>query len=399
MGGSSVENGRDVRATARRISPDLYDSVTEGPVSFEHLARARRIGQAHPRYREESRLLERLARERYRAENGQALLSEYWCELAYGGCALTSGYQLLSVLNRFDDELVVMQAGITQLARDVQRVFRSHRFVDERVEMLEALYSVMTRVMATADALETSPTEAVGQGAALAGLRAQWDLVRRRAAVLIQRQARFEYLVGVTVGVAAAVAVFAALGALATAHWRDQLAVPAFLAATLAGSVGALVSVVQRMMPVDGGNLRGSRHPLVLDWTAPRAQKLVAGATRPFVGAVFAAVVYFALLGGLLTIQGTGGQARDTPATFAFFGLMGFSAGFSERFATDVLERAGLALTASHPDERVVQAAPSRPTELPVSSDAVPTVQDHALSSPSPALRHDGLRPAVRPPR
>jgi hypothetical protein len=371
-----------VRRSAQRLSPDLYRVVTRGPVSFQHIAQARRIRQTYSRYKAESRLLEWLAEERYLAERDEAITSEYWCQKAYGGCALTSSGRLLSVLNTYVAELVVLEDSIKQLARDTERVFCGDGTVAQRTEVLESLYAVMARLMATADVCTDPATTAEAREEALSAVRVDWRLARRRTDALIQREARFEYFGGVMWGLLVALAVFAGIGALAARFWPGQIAAPAFLAATLAGSVGAVVSVVQRMASGD----------LVVDYTAARWQKIVVGGARPLVGGVFAAVVQFALLGGLLTMQGATTNARSTPATFAFFALTGFAAGFSERLATDILERAGATL-ASPQDKAVGSSAAPETAPTGEATGTLPPAE--VASAPPPEVGPSGQQRAV----
>lgn len=368
---ATTEREDPVHAAARQRAPDLYHVATHGPVSFQHIAQARRIRQLRPELRAESRLLERLLEERYLEAEHDGIRSEYWCQRAYGGCALTTKGRLHSVLNTFASELVVLEGSLRQLARDVDRVFADPGAANQRDEALETLYSVMARVMATADVLADTDAAPAAREEALVAVRAEWALARRRTSILIQRQARFEYLGGVALGLVLTLALFAGLGALAAVHWPNQIAAPAFLAATLAGSVGALVSVVQRMASGD----------LVLDYTAARWQKTLIGAARPLVGGIFAAVVQFALLGGLLTMQGSMSSAQNTPATFAFFALTGFAAGFSERFATDILERAGATLTSQEKKAGETTAPSAAPGPGETASAPVPVAGD---PSPSP---------------
>lgn len=332
----------EVKQAAAKLAPDLYRTVTQGTVTVDHLAQAQRIAQRYPELKAESRVLKQLGKDRYAEQTGDPIRTEYWCAKEYGGVVLTDSGRLLSVLNSSRRDLVVMELMVKQLAHDVERVFvkRSPR---ERVESVDLLYSVATRVMSAADIAADPGREPAALEDALAVMRTEWSLARRRAYLLIQRQARFEYFFGVILGLGFALGLFALVGALAADLWSNQLAVPAFLAATMAGSVGALISVLQRMSPEEEPRAGRMRRELVLDYTAPRWQKIIIGSARPLVGGVFAAVVYFALLGGLLTMQGPTTTTQDTPATFAFFALLGFVAGFSERFATDILERAGAA--------------------------------------------------------
>lgn len=70
---------------------------------------------------------------------------------------------------------------------------------------------------------------------------------------------------------------------------------------------------------------------------------LAFGSLRLVVGAIFGAVVHFGLGAGLL-------GATDRPvATVGVFAIVGFTAGFSERFAKDMVERAGQVLADGGP--------------------------------------------------
>lgn len=374
---------------AKAIAPDLYAIAENGPVAFQHIAQARRIRQLRKELAPQSRELEQLLRKRFVQELAEPIMSEYYCARAYGGCALTEGGRIFSVLNTYVSDLVEIEGEIKQLNRDALRMFASRRreAQDRNAqvrEIGETLYSVMTRVMATADVFtEDRPdaaqpgttarspqpeTSSAGREDALAALHREWDQARERTMALIQREARFEYFTGVLIGVALAVGMFGGVAALAVQYWQDQVAAPSLVASTVAGAVGAAVSVTQRM----------SNGTLVLDYTASRRQKLLLGAARPFVGSIFACVVQFALLGGLLTMQNPN-QSQQTPATFAFFAMIGFASGFSERFATDILERAGSVLTStSHQGApadaggKVAPHGPSAPVPPPPASDAPP---------------------------
>jgi len=192
------------------------------------------------------------------------------------------------------------------------------------------LFSALSRVLDTADVLEDSSVEQAQQRAALEATRAEWQLARRRALVLIQRQASYEYFVGVMIGTPFAIALFGCLGLLAATVWSSSISASNFLAATVCGTLGAVVSVTQRM----------ATGRLSVDYTASVGVKRILGAWRPFLGGILAGVLQFAIIGGLLTVQGRE-PTPASPATFAFYALVGFAGGFSERLATDLLERAG----------------------------------------------------------
>ena len=337
---------------ARSLVPDLAAVIDSGQVGFEHIVQARRVRHQNKKYAPQSRELERQLREKFVENEGAALASQYYCTVAYGGCARTSNGRLLSVLNTYASDLVVLEGTIKQWARDADQVFAAEDKVVQRRDLSETLYSVMTRVMATADVLANPDTTPLARQEALQSTHAEWALARKRTTSLIQREARFEYFGGVLMGAFVTLVLFSVLGAVAATYWPNQISAPALLAASLSGTVGAVVSVGQRMATGD----------LVLDFTASRTQKRLLGSLRPLVGGIFACFVQFALLGGLLTMQGPE-DAQNTPASFAFFALTGFAAGFSERLATDILERAGAVLTPPAAADGGVPPQGSRPED------------------------------------
>jgi gluconate kinase len=97
--------------------------------------------------------------------------------------------------------------------------------------------------------------------------------------------------------------------------WKNSTA-GILLLCTAAGAVGALVSVLSRM---SGGDDRFS-----VDFEVGRPLLRRLGLYKPFVGSIFGVATYFLLVGGLVP-SGTGGSTY-------FYGVVGFLAGFSERF-------------------------------------------------------------------
>lgn len=331
---------------ARHLMPNLYWQVTSGYVSFLHIAMARRMrtNPAKPPSEERkraSRVLEYLAKRRF-SQMHDDIHEEYWCKQAYAGCALTGDGELHSAIYTNDAELVLYEDGIHQLCRDTRRAFQGSRRAGELAqevdEVGETLFAVLSRVACTAEVLQDEDASALQKDEALATVRLEWQAARNRVEALIQRQARFEYFVGVAGGGVAVALLLVVSGLLLGGLSTDLVDLTALTAAMVAGALGAVVSVAQRM----------TSNSLVLDFTAPKRQKVLLGAVRPLVGAVFAAVVYFAFYGGLLAV----GVAQDeTAKAFAFYVVAGFAAGFSERFATDVLERAGASMVTTAREE------------------------------------------------
>ena len=146
-----------------------------------------------------------------------------------------------------------------------------------------------------------------------------------------QRHAQLTYTTGMLVGVGALAIACALLGA--SFYLTDTPAANGV--ALLAGGLGAVVSVLQQMTS-------GALH---LDETAGSSMLFRFGALRPVVGGILGLAVATLFAGGLLpAISVEPGQ--ELP----FYAAIGFLAGFSERFAQDMIANSGRPL-APTPDQ------------------------------------------------
>jgi hypothetical protein len=91
------------------------------------------------------------------------------------------------------------------------------------------------------------------------------------------------------------------------------------------GALGAMVSVMSRI----------TRNRPDLNFEAGASTLLKRGILRPFIGTVFGLFVYFVLASTFFRVE----IPRNTLGQFYLFSAVGFLAGFSERFAQDVLTR------------------------------------------------------------
>lgn len=136
-----------------------------------------------------------------------------------------------------------------------------------------------------------------------------------------QRQAQVDYFGGMAVGLALLVGGLFGIGLLAGAGFGSE----PLLYTPLAAALGAFVSVLARM----------TRGQLALSYESGPAIMRLLGGTRPLLGALLGSALYVLVEGGLLTLPVDGNGQQEL---FFYIGLA-FIAGFSERFAQDMLAR------------------------------------------------------------
>jgi hypothetical protein len=135
-----------------------------------------------------------------------------------------------------------------------------------------------------------------------------------------QRQAQLDYLMGMLAFLVLAIAGTVAI-AIATGVLDEPVTV-----SVLAGATGAVVSVMNRMT---NGRL------LLRPESGTRTIRAL-GFMRPVIGAVFGAVIYLFLDGGIVEVL----SPPQGGANLSFYAGLGFVSGFSERFAQDVIAQA-----------------------------------------------------------
>ena len=148
----------------------------------------------------------------------------------------------------------------------------------------------------------------------------------------VRRQARIHYMLGMLVGLP-----LAGLVAYVIYSFHD---LPTNMSiAFAAGAAGALVSVMERL----------TSGKLEMNHEAGRTINVTLGLMRPFIGALFALALYFFISGDLVSVFQL---PDDSQSQRFFFAGIGFLAGFSERFAQDMVAQgksAGVAQASSLP--------------------------------------------------
>ena len=166
-----------------------------------------------------------------------------------------------------------------------------------------------------------------------------------------EKRARLRYVEGMLgIGILfVALAAFATWGLLALFGFGDlhDEQVREFYAATAAGALGAIVSVMMRM---------SGRGEFAIDHELGRTGVLLVGAWRPLIGTVSGIIVYFLVQTPMLPLD-------DASLTVPFYVVIAFLAGFSERWTRMVLSGAMSTLAERGHEDADVPAAPAPPAE------------------------------------
>lgn len=219
--------------------------------------------------------------------------------------------------------------------------------------------SIQAELLAFVDRLKYAPdTEFEPEVRRLRGALAQ---ARRDFQTGAVTTARFRYLGGVALGLLLVSPVSLGLLLRQSENTAGETLVLNAVACAIAGAAGALVSVLTRV----------TNESLRLDYHIGGRMLVVLGLARPVIGAVLALALYWATVGGVVPLAPPGGgTGAALPATddarFAFFIAIGFIAGFSERYAQDML----LIRAPQQPEQ------PATPPVTAPSGEPVPASED-----------------------
>lgn len=271
------------------------------------------------------------ALERFEDEHGQ-LISAYWCADVESAVALSAGKpntgwmrRLLSVSPKFHrvsdwatkDEPDIARAlhQCDELAVRASEVLRGR----SRRICIQLVMTCACHLLSLIDARSENSPQA-NKAAVAIELRELAD-VRRGYREAANGDAQLVYFAGMAVGIAA-LAVLYVVGSnvLEQPGVRESIIVGCLVS----GAVGAVVSVIAR---VNSGSF-------ALDSDVARGYTLFLGSLRPWIGSIFGLLIYFAVTSNFV-------QVFDVPtgdtASFYFFCVLAFAAGFSERWAQDTL--------------------------------------------------------------
>jgi hypothetical protein len=152
---------------------------------------------------------------------------------------------------------------------------------------------------------------------------------------LALRDTQWLYLLGMVPGIMALIALTSLpmrLSMLGMTLRTQGIETEPLLISLVAGGIGAIVSVMNRC----------ANGKLSLDYQAGWLLSIISGLFRPILGGIFGLVVYALFNAGIIQLgvpnieEGAASASAEQTRVF-FFVIVAFLAGFSERYATDML--------------------------------------------------------------
>jgi hypothetical protein len=263
---------------------------------------------------------------RFEARHGE-IVSAYWCSHVESAVALTHKKRTLpwaTPASEFHRESDWATQNSPDIARELHRcdelAVRAKTVLTgvRRLICMQLVMASAAHLLSLVDA-RAAHTDTAKAEAALEQERDALSETEKYYREAANGQAQIVYFVGM-----AAVAIALSVGA---AIWLAiDWASP--VAALVAGALGAVVSVIQR---INAGKFQ-------LDYDVGRPYALFLGGLRPLIGGAFALAISFAFTGGLLHLPVAAGESSNDRRLALL--VVSFLAGFSERWAQDTLAAA-----------------------------------------------------------
>ena len=331
------------------VAEDLQAILESGLVSLDQLIAARRASQPNvnpdPQSRQQVlRLVPKLESMYANARGGQ-LTDSYFCR--YLGAAVTlSGNHEIHL--RYPPEAVACVSPEFEEAIWRCTALARHDFTpldaQDRVASLKMLHSLVVYLLGVLDA-QHAPAQPDTDGGVARARRVETaienaietanDELDRTAAFIAQagrRRALRNYMQAIPVGIVGLVG----LGVLLTRVPVLDLNLALTLGILTAGSAGAIVSVMSRL----------TSNKFHIDERPGSFGVFLAGAFRPLLGALFGVALYVFVGSGIFPALTVPAGEKES----LFFYAIAFLAGFSERFAADVITSTeGVIVPASRP--------------------------------------------------
>jgi len=276
-------------------------------------------GQAEELYRETLK--------RFQKTYGD-VVSAYWCSHIESAVALTEKPRRFPLPPRmgFHRETDWATKRAPAIAAELHRLdelaIRARTVLTgvREATCLHLIAACAGHLLSLADAA-SAPKDSAELEAALAEEKERIDDVEKYYCEAANGQAQIVYVGGmVTVAVLVSV-----LGGLVLLLHRDTFLVG--VVALIAGAVGAVVSVIQRI----------TNKTFQVDYDIGRPYAFFLGGLRPMIGAAFAIAVTYTFDSGILHLPIASPTAHDKQLALV---VVGFLAGFSERWAQDTLATA-----------------------------------------------------------
>jgi hypothetical protein len=297
---------------SRAASPSFSDLVCAHFVWWE----GTRNGGAEQAERTYLELLER-----FEQEHGR-VISSFWCSHLESGVALTERRRRL----RHHGVLTLHRETDWATKRFPEIAAQLHRCDELAIRARTVLSGVRQRIclsLVAASAghllsLVDAASSPQGKADLRAALKEEQDALAKAERYYKQAangQAEIVYFAGMA---AVTVAVALSAGLFLRFEWKVGVA------ALVAGAIGAVVSVIQRI------NARSFN----VDYDVGRPYAFFLGGLRPLIGGAFAIAIAFAFDSGMLHLPIASSKPEDKHLALV---VLSFLAGFSERFAQDTL--------------------------------------------------------------
>jgi hypothetical protein len=315
-----------------------------GPVSFPELVWAHFLWQREVHdelilHGEAEHDFQRLLRD-FEQAHGE-IRNAYWCTREASAVAITAQrpYGRLGRLLRLHPA-VRFHSATHWVTRDLPEVagllHRCDAMASKFTELLrhgsqliamDWTLAIAGRLLGFADSPTSRP--AAERDELVGTARAELDQVEEYYQRAGEATGRLVYFWGMMIGVAALGVIGLAGGfllwSIGELDWQDSTIRNLFASYSL-GAVGAVISVLSRMTS-------GRKSQFHVDFEVGRPPIRRVGSFRPLIGAVFALILYFALLGDLVQLGAESGSEEP----LEYYAVLSFFAGFSERWVRGVL--------------------------------------------------------------
>ena len=328
VGATTVEapRRRSLRALIRKRR-ERERSVSFPELVWVHFLRQQELERGdHRPYEGPAEDRYRAFEDRFEAKHGE-IVSQYWCTNEASGVALTVKRRPLLLADTVQlhwatdwstkdkPKLMKLLFDCETLAVRVQEVLRD----TSRRVAIQSLFNVISFLLGFAETKQAENDRSVAEvDRAIRTRLSKIETYYRNAAV---RSGQIVYVGGMLLGMTLLIPLAITAAVVVGRHPNDPSILGIGLICFCAGAVGALISVMSRL---SSGTVR-------VDWEFGKDTLRTLGALRPFVGAVFGLVTFIALRSGVIA------DLSNRQGRSYYYIVFAFAAGFSERFAQDML--------------------------------------------------------------